>query len=218
MKEPLFIADRVNISREDQVGTSAGLSATYNGYLNNGTVQNGTVISVLHGKSAIGDWTATFRYEADDVHAPKDVLASTASPAPSSTVVPASTSQAAPAPIPLAPAALPTAAGAQRGNKPRVYLSSASKGTNRNAERDQSMEMSKDFEKDCTGVRITINQQAADYVILLNHIEHGLFIRDNQIQVANRDGDLISKTKEGGSIAGGMKKACALILADWARE
>jgi hypothetical protein len=63
MKEPLFIADRVNISREDQVGTSAGLSATYNGYLNNGTVQNGTVISVLHGKSAIGDWTATFRYE-----------------------------------------------------------------------------------------------------------------------------------------------------------
>jgi hypothetical protein len=107
---------------------------------------------------------------------------------------------------------LHSAAGA-----PRVFLQSASKGTNRNAARDQSMEMSKDLEKDCPGVRVTINQQVADYTVLLNHIEAG-FLRDNQIQVANRDGDLISKTKEGGSIAGGMKKACALILADWARK
>jgi hypothetical protein len=66
-------------------------------------------------------------------------------------------------------------------------------------------------------VRVTINQQMADYVILLNHIEVG-FARDNQIQVANKDGDLLSKTKEGGSIAGGMKKACALILSDWANQ
>ncbi len=76
------------------------------------------------------------------------------------------------------------------------------------------MEMSKDFEKDCSGIKVTINQAAADYTILLNHIEHG-FARDNQIQVANKDGDLISKTKEGGSIRGDMKKACQLILADW---
>jgi hypothetical protein len=53
--------------------------------------------------------------------------------------------------------------------------------------------------------------------VALNHIEVG-FIRDNQIQVANKDGDLLSKTKEGGSIAGGMKKVCALILADWATK
>ena len=76
------------------------------------------------------------------------------------------------------------------------------------------MEMSKDFEKDCPGTKVTINQSAADYMILLNHIEHG-FARDNQIQVANKDGDLISRTKEGGSIRGDMKKACQLILADW---
>jgi hypothetical protein len=79
------------------------------------------------------------------------------------------------------------------------------------------MEMSKDLEKNCPGVRITINQQVADYTVLLNHIESG-FARDNQIQVANKDGDLLSKTKEGGSIAAGMKKACALILADWANR
>jgi hypothetical protein len=102
-------------------------------------------------------------------------------------------------------------------SKPRVFLQSASKGTNRNAARDQSMEMSKDLEKDCSAVRVTINPQMADYTIALNHIESG-FTRDNQIQVANKDGDLLSKTKEGGSIAGGMKKACALILADWATK
>jgi len=79
------------------------------------------------------------------------------------------------------------------------------------------MEMSKDFEKSCPGVRITINPQAADYTLLLNHIETGL-VRDNQIQIANKDGDLISKTKEGGSISGNVKKACALILADWANR
>ena len=79
------------------------------------------------------------------------------------------------------------------------------------------MEMSKDFEKDCPGVHITINPSAADYTIMLNHIEHG-FVRDNQVQIANRDGDLISRTKEGGSIRGDMKKACQILLADWSKN
>jgi hypothetical protein len=107
---------------------------------------------------------------------------------------------------------------ASSDSRPRVYLESASKGGNRNAERDQSMEMSKDFESDCSGIRVTINQQAADYTVLLNHIEYGLLVRDNQIQIANKDGDLISKTKEGGSIRGDVKKACSIILADWGTQ
>jgi hypothetical protein len=53
--------------------------------------------------------------------------------------------------------------------------------------------------------------------VLLNHIEHG-FVRDNQIQIANKEGDLISKTKEGGSINGDVKKACQIISADWAKK
>ena len=110
----------------------------------------------------------------------------------------------------------PPDAPARSVNKPRVYLSAASKGSQWNAVRDQSMEMSKDFERDCPGVRVTINQNAADYSVLLNHIEHG-FVRDNQIQIANKDGDLISRTKEGGSIRGDVKKACELILVDWAK-
>jgi hypothetical protein len=125
------------------------------------------------------------------------------------------------APSSAATAEPPTPTGpvtAQPTGKPRVYISSASKGSNRNADRDQSMEMAKDFERGCPDVRITISQNAADYTILLNHIEHGLLVRDNQIQVANKDGDLISTTKEGGSIKGDAKKACELILADWAKK
>jgi len=104
------------------------------------------------------------------------------------------------------------------GALPRIFLTSSSKGTNQNAARDQSMEMSKDFERDCPSVKITINQANADYTVALNHIEVGLLIRDNQIQIANRDGDLISKTKEGGSIAGAVKKACTLILSDYSKK
>ena len=73
------------------------------------------------------------------------------------------------------------------------------------------------IEKDCPGVKITINQSAADYSVLLNHVKHG-FVRDNQIQIANKDGNLISRTKEGGSIRGDVKKACETILADWAKK
>ena len=119
--------------------------------------------------------------------------------------------------LPAQAAAQHLIAPAQSVNKPRVYLSSSSKGSQWNAARDQSMEMSKDFEKDCPGIRVTINQTVADYSVLLNHIEHG-FARDNQIQIANKDGDLISRTKEGGSIRGDVKKACEIILADWAKK
>jgi pyruvate/2-oxoglutarate dehydrogenase complex dihydrolipoamide acyltransferase (E2) component len=99
--------------------------------------------------------------------------------------------------------------------KPRVFLESQSKGGNRNAARDQSMEMSKDFEEVCPEVQVTINQQMADYTVLLNHIEVGLFVRDNQFQLANHNGDLISRTREGGRIRGGVKKMCRLILDNW---
>jgi hypothetical protein len=79
------------------------------------------------------------------------------------------------------------------------------------------MEMSKDFEEVCPSVRITITQQMADYTVLLNHIEIGMFVRDNQFQLADKNGDLLSKTKEGGSIKSGVQKVCALITEHWAK-
>jgi hypothetical protein len=99
--------------------------------------------------------------------------------------------------------------------RPRVFLQASSSGNTWNAVRNQSMEMSKDFEKACPDVRVTINQQMADYTVLLSHIELGLIFRDNQMQVADKNGDLL-KTNEGGGIKGGVKKICELILADWA--
>jgi hypothetical protein len=48
-----------------------------------------------------------------------------------------------------------------------VFLQAASHGNTWNSRRDQSMEMSKDFEKVCPGVRVTINQQVADYTVIL---------------------------------------------------
>jgi hypothetical protein len=98
--------------------------------------------------------------------------------------------------------------------RPRAFLQANSHGNNWNSRRDQSMEMSKDFERDCPEIQVTLNQSNADYTVLLNHIEHG-FVRDNQFQIADRNGDLLTRTREGGSIKGGVKKACAQILTDW---
>jgi hypothetical protein len=135
-------------------------------------------------------------------------------------IVAKSSAAQAPAPLPAPPPTEVNNVPSSRppsGSVPRVFLQSSSKGNQWAAARDQSMEMSKDIEKSCPGLKVTLNQNMADYTIALNHIEVG-FSRDNQIQVANHDGDLISKTKEGGSIANGIKKACQLILDDWAKN
>ena len=108
--------------------------------------------------------------------------------------------------VPAPPTSQPPQPAPGPGDKPRVFMSSASKGNVWNAHRDQSMELSKDFERDCPTVRITLNQSAADYTIALNHIEVGAFYRDNQFQVADHNGDLLTKTKEGGSIRKGAQE------------
>jgi hypothetical protein len=105
----------------------------------------------------------------------------------------------------------------QTTDPPRVLLRSQSYGNQTNAVRDQSMEMARDFKDVCPIVQITINEQKADFTVGLNHIEMGLLYRDNQVEVYNKDGDLISG-KEGGSIMGGVKGACALIVSSWAAD
>jgi hypothetical protein len=104
--------------------------------------------------------------------------------------------------------------------QPRVFLQASSHGNVWNSRRDQSMEMAKDFQKNCPDVKVTILQNAADYTVILNHIEVGAFGRDNQFQVANKDGDMLGGVREkngikSGSINGGVKAACNTILADW---
>jgi hypothetical protein len=100
---------------------------------------------------------------------------------------------------------------------PKVYLGAKSAGNTWNAARDQSQEMSKDFAKDCPEVQVTTNAQDADYQVLLNHLEIGLFVRDNQIAVTDMFGNLLSQMEKG-SIKGGLKKACVYILSDWSNQ
>jgi hypothetical protein len=96
---------------------------------------------------------------------------------------------------------------------PRLFLQSSSHGNQWNAARDQSIEMSKDFATTCPVVQITLNQANADYTVVLNHVEVGI-TRDNQMQIAAKNGDQLS-IAEGGSIKARVKDACILILTDW---
>jgi hypothetical protein len=105
-------------------------------------------------------------------------------------------------------------ADAQTADRPRVLLRSQSYGT-QGALRDQSMEMATDLRKKCPIALVTINTETADFTVLLNHIEAGVLVRDNQFQVYNKDGDLVSGW-EGGSIMGSVRSVCALITTEWA--
>src|SRR5271156_1798658 len=89
---------------------------------------------------------------------------------------------------PTARAALPVPA---QSAKPRVFLRAQSHSSGWHESRDQAMEMSKDFQEDCPEVQISVNPNLLDYTVELNHSEYS-FVRQNQIRVANKDGDLVS--------------------------
>jgi hypothetical protein len=117
-------------------------------------------------------------------------------------------------------AALPVPA--QSANKPRVFLRAQSHSSGWHESRDQAMEMSKDFQEDCPEVQISVNPNLLDYTVELNHTEHS-FLWQNQIRVANKDGDVVSGANGGGSIKAGsirgdVTKACQAIVADWAKK
>ncbi|MGC2401508.1 MAG: hypothetical protein WA510_17055 [Acidobacteriaceae bacterium] len=101
--------------------------------------------------------------------------------------------------------------------KPRVLLKAPNRNGGWSTLVDQAKDMSKDFQEACPGARVSINLYMADYTVELNHIEHG-YVPENQMLIANKDGDVISRVHEWGGIKGGVKKACAAILADWAKR
>ncbi len=65
-------------------------------------------------------------------------------------------------------------------------------GASRGGARPQTVEIMKTFGERCPGITITINQQKADYVVILDHEGgKGGIMRDNKVAVFNRDGDMI---------------------------
>ena len=120
------------------------------------------------------------------------------------------------------PTRAPLPVPGQSAKKPRVFLRAQNHSSGWHESRDQAMEMGKDFQEECAGVVISVNPHLLDYTVDLNHTESD-FMRQNQIQVANKDGELVSGPNGGGSIKGpsirgGVKKACDVILADWAKK
>lgn len=82
---------------------------------------------------------------------------------------------------------------------------------------DESMEVTKNLQKDCSGATITINESNADYIIMMNRESkknRGLPRTNSQIQVANKAGDVIG-TNATRTVRNAAKDACNLIMADW---
>jgi hypothetical protein len=82
---------------------------------------------------------------------------------------------------------------------------------------DESMEVTKDLQKNCSGAIITINEANADYIVMMNRESkqnRGLLRSNSQIQVANKAGDVIG-TNATHTVGNAAKDACNLILADW---
>ena len=82
---------------------------------------------------------------------------------------------------------------------------------------DESMEVTKDLQKNCSGAVVTLNQSNADYTIIMNRESkqnRGLLRSNSQIQVANRDGDILG-TSATHTVGNAAKDACELIMSDW---
>ena len=82
---------------------------------------------------------------------------------------------------------------------------------------DESMEVTKDLQKECPGVTVTINESNADYIVMMNRESkqnRGLLRSNSQIQVANKAGDIIGSNATH-TVGRASKDACNLIEADW---
>jgi hypothetical protein len=82
---------------------------------------------------------------------------------------------------------------------------------------DESMEFTKDLQKNCSGATLTIKEDNADYIVMMNRESkqnRGLLRTNSQIQVANKAGDIIG-TNATRTVGNAAKDACNLIMADW---
>src|ERR1700732_242008 len=82
---------------------------------------------------------------------------------------------------------------------------------------DESMEVTKDLQKNCSGAIVTLNQSNADYTVIMNRESkqnRGLLRSNSQIQVANRAGDILG-TSATHTVGNAAKDACELVMSDW---
>ncbi len=84
-------------------------------------------------------------------------------------------------------------------------------GASRGGARPQTAEIMKTFGERCPGITVTINQEKADYVVMLHH-EGGKSSlgKDNKVAVFNKDGDMIHSGSTR-SLGNAVKDACQAI-------
>jgi hypothetical protein len=91
-------------------------------------------------------------------------------------------------------------------------------GGSRGGARPQTVEIMKTFQERCPAVTITIKQERADFVVLLDHEGgKGSLRRDNKVAVFNKAGDMIF-SKSTRSLGNSVKDACQAIEKDAARK
>jgi PDZ domain len=85
---------------------------------------------------------------------------------------------------------------------------------------DEAMEVTKDLQKNCSGVMVTLDQSNTDYTVMLNRESkhnRGVLRTNSQVQVANRLGDVLGANATR-TVGNASKDACRLILADWSQH
>jgi hypothetical protein len=116
-------------------------------------------------------------------------------------------------------------------DKPRVFVqgkgsqdvtTSGGKWSSRSTadSHDESMEVTKNLQKECAGVIVTLVESNADYTVILNRESkhnRGLLRTNSQIQVANRLGDIIG-TNATRTVGNASKDACQLVVSDWSQH
>jgi len=78
---------------------------------------------------------------------------------------------------------------------------------------DEGMEVTKNLQKDCSGVIVTLNQSNADYTVMLNRESkqnRGLLRTNSQVQVANRLGDILG-TSATRTVGNASRDACQSV-------
>jgi hypothetical protein len=91
-------------------------------------------------------------------------------------------------------------------------------GATRGGARPQTAEIIKTVNETCKEVTVTMKQENADYVLLLEH-EGGkrLLQKDNKFALFDKDGDAI-KSGSTRSLGNSVKDACTALLDDWKKK
>ena len=90
----------------------------------------------------------------------------------------------------------------------------ATAGAVKGGARPQTVEIMKTFSKRCSEITVTLKQERADYIVLLDH-EGGksALSKDNKVAVFNKDGDMIHSGSTR-SLGSAVKNACKAIRND----